>query len=189
MFLDGEGTRQHPTPLSLPRSASKPVKSILKVTTPVSNLLDSTTKGDCNPSDPQVNLAAMLESTLQQLAGGDRDSKLDAYLMLTRAWKASNNLPDRVALQDKMSLFTQFMQRDIVAKTPEGNLDTSLVNPSLNLLNTFLPFPAIASTISNDFGVFIIDHCIRSFEDASTPRTRLAASCRSSPCKTSRPRS
>jgi hypothetical protein len=112
----------------------------------------------------------MLESTLQQLAGGDRDSKLDAYLMMTRAWKASNNLPDRVALQEKMTLFTQFMQRDIVAKTAEGNLDTSLVNHALTLLNTFLHFPAIASTISNDFGVFIIDHCIRSFEDPCTPK-------------------
>jgi hypothetical protein len=112
----------------------------------------------------------MLESTLQQLAGGDRDSKLDAYLMLTRAWKTSNNLPDRVALQEKMTLFTQFMQRDIVAKTPEGTLDTSLVNHALNLLNTFLHFPAIASTISSDFGVFLVDHCIRSFEDPSTPK-------------------
>ncbi len=170
VFLDGEGARQHPTPLSLPRSASKPIKSILKVTAPVPSLLDSAPNGDGDPPDLQGNLAAMLESTLQQLAGGDRDSKLDAYLMLTRAWKASNNLPDRVALQDKMTLFTQFMQRDIVARTPEGNPDTSLVNHALNLLNTFLHFPAIASTISNDFGVFIIDHCIRSFEDPSIPK-------------------
>jgi hypothetical protein len=170
VYLDGEGVRQHPTPVSLSRSASKPVKSILKVTANAHNLLDSTAGADCDLLNPQLNLIAMLESTLQQLAGGDRDSKLDAYLMLTRAWKASNNLPDRVALQEKMTLFTQFMQRDIVAKTTEGNIDTSLVNHALNLLNTFLHFPAISSTISNDFGVFIIDHCIRSFEDVSTPK-------------------
>lgn len=170
VYPDGEGVRQHPTPVSLPRSASKPVKSILKVTANAHNLLDPTAGADCDSPNPQLNLVAMLESTLQQLAGGDRHSKLDAYLMLTRAWKASNNLPDRVALQEKMTLFTQFMQRDIVAKTAEGNLDTSLVNHALNLLNTFLHFPAISSTISNDFGVFIIDHCIRSFEDVSTPK-------------------
>lgn len=170
MYPDGEGTVQHPTPVSLPRSASKPVKSILKVTTNPPNLLHSTVASNSNFPNPQTSVAAMLESTLQQLAGGDRDSKLDAYLMLTRAWKASNNLPDRVALQEKMTLFTQFMQRDIVAKTPEGSLDSSLVNHALNLLNTFLHFPAISSTISNEFGVFIIDHCIRSFEDASTPK-------------------
>ncbi|KAL2147197.1 hypothetical protein VTI28DRAFT_152 [Corynascus sepedonium] len=170
VYPDGQGVRQQPTPVSLPRSASKPVKSILKVTVQPQNLLDTTAESECDPSNPQISVVAMLESTLQQLAGGDRDSKLDAYLMLTRAWKASNNLPDRVALQEKMTLFSQFMQRDIVAKTTEGNPDSSLVNHALNLLNTFLHFPAISSTISNDFGVFIIDHCIRSFEDASTPK-------------------
>ncbi|KAL2130391.1 hypothetical protein VTI74DRAFT_6519 [Chaetomium olivicolor] len=169
VYIDGEGV-QNRTPVSLPRSASKPVKSILKVTNHVSNPLDCTAGDASDPSNSHANLAAMLESTLQQLAGGDRDSKVDAYLMLTRAWKASNNLPDRVALQEKMTVFTQFMQRDIVSRTSEGNLDTSLVNHALNLLNTFLHFPAIASTISNDFGVFIIDHCIRSFEDPATPK-------------------
>ncbi|KXX83226.1 Telomere length regulator protein rif1 [Madurella mycetomatis] len=170
VYAEGEQAKQNLTPVSLSRSASKPVKSILKVPTPVPNLLDSINGAASEPSDPSASLATMLESTIQQLAGGDRDSKVDAYLMLTRAWKASNNLPDRVALQEKMSLFTQFMQRDVVAKTPEGTLDTSLVSHTLNLLNTFLHFPAIASTISNDFGVFIIDHCIRSFEDPSTTK-------------------
>lgn len=170
VYCEGGAVQQQPTPVSLPPSRSKPVKSILKVTNHVPSFFDSSAGAICNPPNPHANLAAMLESTIQQLAGGDRDSKVDAYLMLTRAWKASNNLPDRVALQEKMGLFTQFMQRDVAARTPEGALDTSLVNHALNLLNTFLHFPAIASTITNDFGVFIIDHCIRSFEDASTPK-------------------
>ncbi|KAL2261441.1 hypothetical protein VTK26DRAFT_4158 [Humicola hyalothermophila] len=170
VYPEGAAAQQHPTPVSLPRSASKPVKSILKVTNHAPNPLDSTAGITPDAPSPHVNLVAMLESTIQQLAGGDRDSKLDAYLMLTRAWKASNNLPDRVALQEKMSLFTQFMQRDIMAKTPGGSLDSSLVHHALNLLTTFLHFPAIASTIPSDFGVFVIDHCIRSFEDASTPK-------------------
>lgn len=170
MYPNGTVVKQNPSPVSLSRSASKPVKSILKVTNHIPNLLDSTAGTVCDSSSSHDNLAAMLESTIKQLAGGDRDSKIDAYLTLTRAWKASNNLPDRVALQEKMGLFTQFMQRDIVTKTPEGTLDTSLVNHALNLLNTFLHFPAIAAAIPNDFGVFIIDHCIRSFEDASTPK-------------------
>ncbi|KAK3329361.1 Rap1-interacting factor 1 N terminal-domain-containing protein [Apodospora peruviana] len=170
VYPEGVARRQHPTPVSLPRSASKPVKSILKVTHHEANPLEATNEDGCDPCNPLPNLATMLESTIQQLAGGDRDAKLDAYMMLTRAWRASNNLPDRVALQDKMGLFMQFMQRDLVCKTPEGTVDTSLVNHTLNLLITFLGFPAIASTITNDFGVFIIDHCIRSFEDASVPK-------------------
>jgi len=112
----------------------------------------------------------MLDSTIQQLAGADRESRLDAYMMMVQALKASNNLPDRVALQEKMSLFMQFMQRDITSKTSTGTIDASLVNHALTLLVTFLNFPAIASTLSNDFGVFIIDHCIRSFEDPSAPK-------------------
>ncbi|KAJ2970735.1 hypothetical protein NQ176_g8043 [Zarea fungicola] len=112
----------------------------------------------------------MLDSTIKQLAGSDRDSKLDAYMMLARALKASNNLPDRVALQDKMSLFMQFIERDITAKNANSTPDTSLINHALTLVATFLHFPAIASTLTSDFGIFIIDHAIRSFEDASPPK-------------------
>jgi hypothetical protein len=112
----------------------------------------------------------MLDSTIQQLAGADRDSRVDAYMMLVRALKASNNLPDRVALQEKMSLFTQFMLRDITAKSPTGTIDSPLVNQALSLLITFLHFPAIASTIHNDFSISVVDHCIRSFEDSTVPK-------------------
>lgn len=170
--LEGDAKAQHPTPVSLPRSASKPVKSILKVTHHAPNPLSS--NGDATDSfASDVNLAAMLESTIQQLAGGDRETKLDAYTMLTRACKASNNLPDRVALQEKMGLFTQFMQRDIAWKSHEGSADVSLENRALALLIAFLGFPAIASMINTDFGVFIIDHSIRSFENPSVPKEAL----------------
>jgi hypothetical protein len=112
----------------------------------------------------------MLDSTIKQLAGPDRDSKLDAYMVLSRALKASNNLPDRVALQDKMSLFMQFIQRDITSRNSTGAPDSSLINHSLTLLATFLHFPAIASTLTSDFGIFIVDHSVRAFEDANTPK-------------------
>ncbi|KAK0657232.1 Rap1-interacting factor 1 N terminal-domain-containing protein [Cercophora newfieldiana] len=170
VLAQGEAKAQHPTPVSLPRSASKPVKSILKITHHAANPLGATNGDAGDPSNPETSLAEMLESTIQQLAGGDRDSKVDAYMMLTRACKTSNNLPDRVALQEKMSLFTQFIQRDITSRSQEGGADASLGNHALNLLITFLGFPAIASAISNEFGVFVIDHCIRSFEDASVPK-------------------
>ncbi|KAI0126923.1 Rap1-interacting factor 1 N terminal-domain-containing protein [Xylariales sp. AK1849] len=163
--------RKQPTPVSASSITSlpKPVKSILKPSPPVTT----------NPLDPSagtdeairyVNIVMMLESTIKQLAGADRESKLDAYMMLVRALKVSNNLPDRIALQDKMGLFMQFIQRDVTTKTTAGNVDSSLSNHASTLLITFLNYPAIASTLSNDFGVFIIDHCIRSFEDVSVPK-------------------
>ncbi|KAH8906264.1 hypothetical protein BR93DRAFT_897747 [Coniochaeta sp. PMI_546] len=167
VYADGE-TKRVPTPISLPSSVSKPVKSILKATYGPNPLRTSTTS--LEPTDSNVKLGVMLDSTIQQLAGVDRDSRLDAYMMLVRALKASNNLPDRVALQEKMSLFMQFMQRDITAKSSAGTIDSPLANQALGLLITFLHFPAIASTLTNDFAMSIVDHCIRSFEDPSVPK-------------------
>ncbi|RYO79520.1 hypothetical protein DL764_010014 [Monosporascus ibericus] len=166
--VKGNGPKQ-PTPLTAPSStgSNRPVKSILKPSAVPNPLDPSTGSGDANT---QVNIVAMLESTVKQLAGADRQSKLDAYMMLVRALKTSNNLPDRIALQEQMGLFTQFIQRDITTKNATGTIDSSLANHALTLLHTFLYFPAIASTLSHDFGVFVIDHCIRCFEDPSVPK-------------------
>ncbi|PNY20494.1 Telomere length regulator protein rif1 [Tolypocladium capitatum] len=159
---------------SLPLSAAtpvslKPIKSILKPSSSP-NPLASSLGVQLDGTAIRPNIIEMLDSTIKQLAGSDRDSKLDAYMMLARALKTSDNLPDRVALQGKMSLFMQFIQRDITSKSENGTLDTSLVNHALTLLATLLHFPAIASTLNSDFGVFIIDHSIRSFEDATMPK-------------------
>ncbi|KAK4158800.1 putative telomere length regulator protein rif1 [Cladorrhinum sp. PSN259] len=171
VYREGGALKLHPTPVSLPRSGSKPVKSILKVTNHPSNLFNS---GNGIASDetttPNGNLAAMLESTIHALAGSDRYTKIDAYVILPQALRASSNLPDRVALQEKMGLFMQFMQRDIASKTPEGTQDTQIMVHALNLLITFLNFPAIASTITSEFGTFIVDHCTRTFEDPAASK-------------------
>lgn len=154
-----------------PPSASqpKPVKGILKPSASPRQL-DSSLRSDANEPLQPVNISDMLESTVKQLAGADRDSKLDAYTVIVRALRASNNLPDRIALRGKMSLFVQFIQRDIVVKSPTGAFDSTLINKALTLLDTFLFFPAIASTIPSDFGVFILDHFIRSLEEQSIPK-------------------
>ncbi|PNP37624.1 hypothetical protein TGAMA5MH_10467 [Trichoderma gamsii] len=157
------------SPLSVPSPASRPIKGILKPSSSPNRLVLSSS-GDFDATSGQPNIIEMLDSTIKQLAGSDRDSKLDAYMMLSRALKASNNLPDRVALQDKMSLFMQFIQRDMTSKSSTGAPDSSLINHALTLLATFLHFPAIASTLTSDFGVFVIDHSIRAFEDANTPK-------------------
>ncbi|KAF5017731.1 hypothetical protein F66182_10329 [Fusarium sp. NRRL 66182] len=158
------------SPLTTPSAASsRPVKGILKPS-PSPNPLASPLNGQLNGLSNQASIAEMLDSTIKQLAGPDRDSRLDAYMMLSRALKASNNLPDRVALQDKMSLFMSFIERDLRSKNDQGSPDSSLINHALNLLITFLHFPAIASTLTSDFGVFIVDHCIRCFSDPALPK-------------------
>lgn len=153
-----------------PSSATKkPAKGILKPA-PSPNPLASPLCNQLYGTATEVNITDMLDSAIKQLAGSDRDSRLDAYSMLARGLKASNNLPDRVALQDKMSLLTQFIQRDVTAKNATGTLDSSLCSQALNLLATFLHFQAIASTITPDFALFVVDHAIRSFEDNSVSK-------------------
>jgi len=165
-FTDADPTRK----LS-PASASKslPVKGILKPPS-ASKPREFSLLSESSESTETPNISEMLESTVKQLAGADRDAKLDAYTMIVHCLRASSNLPDRIALRDKMGLLVQFIQRDIVAKNSTGALDHPLIVKALTLIDTFLFFPAIASTIPSDFGVFVIDHCIRSFEDQSTPK-------------------
>ncbi|KAI2467076.1 hypothetical protein F4781DRAFT_325988 [Annulohypoxylon bovei var. microspora] len=171
-YANKENVRKQATPTSALSSAVsiKPIKSILKQSSSpiLRNSLDLSAFGD--EGTGQINIVTMLDSTIKQLAGADRESKIDAYTMLARALKTSNNLPDRIALQDKMSLFMQFIQRDVTTKGPNGTIDSSMVNHSLTLLCTFFHFPAIASTISSDFGIFIIDHSIKSFDDPAVPK-------------------
>lgn len=166
--LNGERTNKLSPPSAPSSASSKPIKGILKPS-PSPNPTASLHAG-LEGAAGHANIAEMLDSTIKHLAGSDRDCKIDAYMMLSRALKASNNLPDRVALQSKMSLFTQFIQRDITVKNSSGSLDVSLINHAITLLVTFLHFPAIASTLTSDFGVFLIDHTIRSFEDNATPK-------------------
>ncbi|KAI1261380.1 hypothetical protein F5Y18DRAFT_202983 [Xylariaceae sp. FL1019] len=171
-FTGKENAHKQSTPISAPSSVGfeRPLKSILKPTSSPNppNPLDPSSGQD--EAGRTASLAVMLESAIKQLAGNDRDSKIDAYELLVRALKTSNNLPDRIALLDKMTLFTQFIQRDITTKAANGTTDWSVVNHAVILLVTFLHFPAIASSISPDFGIFIVDHCIRSFEDPATPK-------------------
>lgn len=148
----------------------RPAKGILKPTSTPNILGPADVVYLGNDKPDQVNIADMLESTLQQLAGADRESKVDAYTMLFRGLKASSNLPDRIALQNKMTVFMQFIQRDVASRTRNGTVDNLLVTSALKLLHTFLHFHGIASSIPYDFGVFLIDHCIRTFEDQQAPK-------------------
>lgn len=170
IYVDQNLRKQHPTPVSLPSSTSRPVKGILKpAATP--NRSEPARGRDLNIEKPGLlKFAEMLESTLQQLAGADRESKVDAYTMLFRGLKASSNLPDRIALQQKLDVFLQFIQRDLSSKTPAGNVDLVLATSAVKLLHTFLRHQGIASSIPNDFAIFLVEHCVRSFQDEQAPK-------------------
>ena len=90
----------------------KPIKSILK---PYNSIGP---KAKLSPPHTYANLAAMLESVAQQLAGKDRSSKMDAYTTLSGVLKASENVPDVRALKEKMGLLLSFIRRDSTALHP-----------------------------------------------------------------------
>lgn len=170
IYVDQISRKQQPTPVSLPSSTSRPVKGILKPAV-IPNRLEPARDRDLDIEKPGLlKFAEMLESTLQQLAGADRESKIDAYIMLFRGLKASSNLPDRIALQQKLDVFLQFIQRDLCPKAPNGTVDLTLATSAVKLLHTFLRHQGIASSIPNDFAIFLVEHCVRAFQDEQAPK-------------------
>jgi hypothetical protein len=148
-----------------PSSDQKPPKSILKPYNGSTIPLNRTSLSFDNKSTEPITdagFAIMLESVAKQLAGGDRMSRVDAYMSLSGVLKATGNLPDPRALRDKMGLLAQFVQRDITAQLPSGAADTVLINNALILLASLFwktePLPT-------DFSVFVLEHAIATFED------------------------
>ncbi|KFZ04689.1 hypothetical protein V501_09056 [Pseudogymnoascus sp. VKM F-4519 (FW-2642)] len=148
-----------------PSSDQKPPKSILKPYNGSTIPLNRTSLSFDNKStEPitDVGFAIMLESVAKQLAGGDRMSRVDAYMSLSGVLKATGNLPDPRALRDKMGLLAQFVQRDMTAQLPSGAADTVLINNALILLASLFwktePLPT-------DFSVFVLEHAIATFDD------------------------
>jgi hypothetical protein len=163
---DDEATTS-PVNLPVPTSGErKPIKSILKPYNGVNvSSLNLVSASKIFPPHSYANLAAMLESIAQQMAGKDRNSRMDAYTTLSGTIKAYDNVPDVRALKEKMGLLQQFMKRDMTAKTAAASLDTPLVINDLILLSSFLHKPAIAELLSSEFSAFVVDHAIKTFQD------------------------
>lgn len=140
-----------------------PIKSILKPYHGINSFSIATTS-KLSPPHAYPNLAAMLESILQQLGGDDRDSKLDAYTTLAGTIMASENVPEIRALRARLPALVQFMKRDMTAKTTAGLWDTSLIVNNLVLLSTFLHRRAIAQILPAEFCAFVIDHVNKTLE-------------------------
>ncbi|SPO02149.1 related to telomere length regulator protein rif1 [Cephalotrichum gorgonifer] len=159
---DAENRATPPSgPLVPSAKSSKPRKGILKP-----SLSHNTLDISFESPNGVRSLVDMLDSSLRKLAGDDLADKTDAYDILHRSLMASNNLPDRVALRDRMPRFTEYIQRDITTSP----LHSSLAIHALKFLLTILHFPGVSSSFTTEFSTFMIDHCIRSFEDSSIPK-------------------
>lgn len=157
----------HSSPLRpLPQTrVSKPLKSILK-------------PSDATPTPPPANegapahtyksFADMLESIVKQLASTTRAARLDAYHSLLRTMQAYEKLPDIQALINKMSLLTQFVQRDMQAVGINGaGLDSQLITQALKFLMALVRIPEVKAVMSNDFCGAVVDRIISVASDPS----------------------
>ncbi len=164
--FDGAGDYNHAVQPLPPSAERKPTKSILKPHN-VGREQDNGTGNNLKllPPHHHATFATMLESITQQLAGTDRSSKMDAYLMLSGSLKASDNVPDVKALRQKMELLLSFIERDLKEKHDTGKPDSGLIINSLVLLSSFLHKPIIAEAITTEFSVHFVDHTIKSLED------------------------
>ncbi|KAJ5041618.1 uncharacterized protein L3040_005196 [Drepanopeziza brunnea f. sp. 'multigermtubi'] len=163
--FDGKHITRMVQPLA-PSSERKPSKSILKTY----NVREQEYNGvgpnaKLLPLHHHASFAAMLDSIVQQLAGNDRSSKMDAYLMLSSTLKASENVPDLKALKLKMGILCQLIGQDLSQKLENGKPDTSLVVNALVLLSSFLQKHAVSAMFPAEFSVQLVDHSIKTFEE------------------------
>lgn len=158
-----------------PSSERKPTKSILKAHNGEQeqdhNGLGSSTR--LPPLHHHANFATMLESITQELAGKERSSKMDAYLMLSSSLKASDTVPDLKALRAKMGVLCHFILQDLTQKLDNGKGDTGLIVSALVLLSSFLQKPVITETFPPEFPAQVVEYAIKAFEDTTTTKEIL----------------
>ncbi|KAF1956993.1 hypothetical protein CC80DRAFT_411578 [Byssothecium circinans] len=148
---------------------SRPLKSILK---PMDAASTPPPADENAPAHKFKSFAEMLESIMKQLASQTRGSRFDAYHALHRTMQAYDKIPDMQALLDKMTLLTQFIQRDAQAVGINGSgLDSQLVGQSLKLLMALVRIPELRSAMSDDFCIFILERIILVASDKEMPKT------------------
>lgn len=148
---------------------NRPFKSILKETSspiPVwSPNVDTFTA---------ESLAMLLESVIQQLAGESITSRLDAYMQFFGALRTYDGLPAGKDMAEKLSLITDFIQRDVSRDLVNGApLDTNLANQALKLSAAFVWHADISMQLSDEFKVFLVEHAITYLQEAKVPKSVL----------------
>lgn len=150
-----------------PSNQCKPTKSILKSTcvSPVAASSD-----ELQPVRLK-DFPTMLESVIQQLAGGSPSSRSDAYKQLLGALSAYRVLPDEDVLVAKVDVLCQFIRRDIseISGTYAPQ-HLNLARHALNMLAMFVWKPEFSTHISEDTKTFFIDHSITSLKSPSIPK-------------------
>ncbi|KAJ5632498.1 hypothetical protein N7490_008837 [Penicillium lividum] len=151
------------------KSRDSPFKSILKESN--SPIPVWSPKFDPFTSD---SLVMLLESVIQQLAGESITSRLDAYIQFFNALRAYDSLPAAKDIAEKLSLITQFIQRDVSRDFVNGTpVDTNLANQALKLSAAFVWHSGVSPLLPEEFKVFLVEHSTTCLQDAKAPKSVL----------------
>jgi Rap1-interacting factor 1 N terminal len=173
----------------LPSRERKSTSSILKPFDGIIPIDTSSTPDSPNHSKSPhsyASFALMLESVVRQLASDVRGSKLDAYILVSKTSQAydwehgteatatgQSSLPDLKALESKIGLLMQFIQRDLVASLPgilPPSPDYRLITETLKLVNIFVSTPTIARLLTDEFSENVVDRAIAGLKSPSSTK-------------------
>lgn len=116
----------------------------------------------------------LLESVIQQLAGESIPSRLDAYMQFFGALRTYDGLPAGKDITEKLSLITDFIQRDVSRNLVDpAPLDTNLAIQALKLCNAFVWHKEISAQLSEDFRVFLVEHATTGLQEGKAPKSVL----------------
>ncbi|KAJ6084125.1 hypothetical protein N7486_010925 [Penicillium sp. IBT 16267x] len=151
------------------KTRDSPYKSILKESN--SPIPVWSPKFDPFTSD---SFAMLLESVIQQLAGESITSRLDAYMQFFNALRTYDSLPTAKDIAEKLSLITDFIQRDVTRDLISGApLDINLANQALKLSAALVWHSGVSPMLPEDFKVFLVEHSTTCLQDAKVPKSVL----------------
>ncbi|KAJ6015450.1 hypothetical protein N7540_010041 [Penicillium herquei] len=153
-----------------PKPWASPFKSILKES---NSPIPVFAPQQVDITSNSESLTMLLESVIQQLAGESITSRRDAYMQFFNTLRTYDRLPSTKAIADKLSLITSFIQRDVSRDSVNGPVDTNVANQALKLANAFVWHSDVASQLSEDFKVFLVEHGTTSLHEAKAPKSVL----------------
>ncbi|KAJ5895125.1 hypothetical protein N7495_006816 [Penicillium taxi] len=147
-----------------------PFKSILKETSSPMPVFLPTIDNKLT----SLSLSMLLESVIQQLAGENVTSRVDAYLQFYNALRAYEELPPLRNISEKLNLITDFIQRDVSRNSLTNiPLDNNLANHALKLSAVIVWHPKITPVLSDEFKTFLIEHATFCIHEHKVPKSVL----------------
>ena len=142
------------------------LKSILK-STPVNEESLPAARGQ---QEEDRDMASMMESIVQQLAGDERTVSVDAYQTLAKVIRQYDNIPDEAVLKSKVTTILKYIRRDLL-KPIEEVADINLTTQALKVLVIFVWNVEYSSFMTDEYRLFILDRSIHIITEHAAPKS------------------